>query len=154
LGDRQHLLLSTAQCRAAIVALGGDLRKIRKRLLHARGTLGMAHIVAREHQIIRHRLIGEYAMPLDHMRKAAARRVARADAGKTLPHEIHAASIPRHQSGNGTQQCGLAGPVGTQQRNDLTRADRHLDAMQHGDLSVARFKAANIQQWFSRRDRH
>jgi integrase len=64
-------------------------------------------------------------MSLNHMPKAAARRLTRADASKILPGKGHAAGIPWHEAGNRAQQRGLARSVGAQQGHDLARADNN-----------------------------
>jgi hypothetical protein len=135
------------------VAFLGDLGEEAERFLNARRALATRQVVGREPQVIEHALLGEHAMPLDHVREPGFCRFARAGAGKVAAVEVHTAR-PRQETRDRAQQRGLAGPVRPEQRHHLTRADREVDAAQHADLAVAGREPGDAQQRVSRRGRH
>ena len=152
LRHRQHLLLAARQGHGAVVALLGDLRKERQRLLDARRELGALHAVTRQHDVVVHAELGEDAMALDHVHQSGIHRLARAGLAHVLAAEGDRAGA-RQQAGDRLQERALAGAVGAEQGHDLAGADREVDAVQHADLAVAGRQAADLEQRFDHRVR-
>ena len=153
LRHRQDLLLAAGERSRAFVALGGDFGEQPEHLLDARGALAARQVVGRQQQVVEHRKLREHAVSFDDMREPCFHGIARTGAGKIATGETHA-SRPGQQSRHRAQQRGFAGAVGAKQRHHLARADRQVDAAQHADLAVAGGEAGDVQQRFSRRDRH
>src|SRR5262249_55467502 len=134
-------------------ALGGDFGKQLEHVLDARGALAARQVVGRKQEVVEHRQLSEYAMSLDDMRKPALHSVAWTRTGEIATIETHA-SRPRQETGHRAQQRGLAGAIGSEQRDHFPWADLQVDAEQDSDLAIAAREAGHIEQRISRRDRH
>ena len=80
------------------------------------------------------------------MRHAEPRDLERAQAfDRTAVQQDRAARRPRRAE-QGAQQRRLAGPVGTEEGDDLALGDVEVDVVQHRDGAVARSQLAALQQ--------
>jgi len=78
------------------------------------------------------------------MRDAKPRAIRRAYAAHVLAVELDPASRRDH-AGERAQRRGLAGAIGTEQRDDRAFLDREIDAVQHPDRAVAGMQAADLK---------
>ena len=108
---------------------------------------------SRQQQVVEHRKLRENAVSFDDVREPGFHGLAWTGAGKIATGETYA-SRGGQQSRYRAQQRGFASAVRAKQRHHFAHADRQVDAVQHADLAIAGGEASNIQQRFSRRDRH
>src|SRR2546421_5688211 len=106
-----------------------------ERFLGACRALAARHVVSGEQQVIEHGLLRKHAMAFDDVDEPRLRGIAWSGGAYIAAVEVNSAR-PRQQTGDCAQQCSLARAIRPKQRNDLTAADREIDAMQHADLAV------------------
>ncbi len=143
--DRQHLLLAAGQgsCRLRPALL--EAREDRDDMVEVLLPRGAAAAIAAELEIVAHREIGEDAAAFRHLDQAGfddplgrfASDVAALETDRAAERPVDAADI--------VVERRLAGAVAAQQRHDLARTDREVDAAQDLDRAVTSAQTADLK---------
>ena len=146
---REHLLLTSGERPSVIVELllqdGEQPEQSLAVLLHPRGTVSphdRAEVEVLAHRQCRKDPASFGQMPETERSTAVRRHVVLEDP----PVELDDAAPRRQEAGDRPQRRGLAGPVGTEQGDDLTLCDVERHAVQHLDAPVAAHESLNSQQ--------
>src|SRR5262249_32741193 len=144
--DRQHLLLAAAQRRGDLTA---PLRENREALEHRIDVpidvLVVTHVGAHT-QIVHHGHALEDGATFGHEAHTAPSDLVCCHARDVLTFELDRSPAWADQTGNGLQQCGLAGAVRADQRYDLALVDSNAYVVQDLDLAVACAQVADGKQ--------
>ena len=131
--DREHLLLAAREQPGAPALQLSQLREV----LVPGGFVELLPARA-DAEVLGHGQPEEEAAALRHMRDAESRAAARRCAREVGAVEHDAAGHRLDEPGDGAQDRRLAGAVRAEQRDDLARRDRQIDAPDHRRLVVAR----------------
>jgi hypothetical protein len=128
-GDRQHLLLATRHGTGDLVAALGEPRK---RLVHPLARLAGARTSAFEHradiEVFLNRQRRKYLPPLGDLTDAKIADAVARQAGDVGTLETDASGTRLLDAGDRTDQARLAGPVGTDDRDQFAgvNGERHI----------------------------
>ena len=148
LREAQHLLLPTGEVAGGGVPPRSEDGEVRQRILG--GLSDVLRFVEvgppGDLEALGHREIGEDPAPARHLDDPEARDPIGIQAGDVLTVEDHLPGGRAGEPGDRSQECGLAGAVGAQQRDELPVLHVQVDPREHGTAVVPRVDGAQHEE--------